>query len=160
LDCELNGEIDAKTKKCKCRKGWIGDTCGLFDFAPAAAKGGFNEPGYSAWGFTMAGPMPYKDGKYYAVVAFIMNHIGIDKYQEGMGLVMAVADSAEGPYTRMVQQMNETQFAPHYTGNPGAAYDKKTNTYVLFKQGCGGQPESLSCGDVNAMTADTPYGPW
>ena len=47
-----------------------------------------------------------------------------------------------------------------YSGNPGAAYDASTSTHVLFKQGCGGQPAGLSCGDVNAMTAPTPHGPW
>ncbi len=116
LACELNGKVDNNTQKCVCRKGWTGQTCGLLNFAPAASQGGFNEAGYSAWGFTMPGPMPYKDGKYYAVVAWIRDHIGIDKYSSGMGLVMASSDKAEGPYTRMVPALNTTQFAPPYTG--------------------------------------------
>jgi len=141
-------------------QGWTGETCGILDFAPASKEAGFNETSYSAWGFTMPGPMPYKDGKYYAVVAWIRDHIGIDDYQRGMGLVMAMSDTPEGPYTRMVSAINETQFAGPYTGNPGASYDEASDTYILYKQGCSGQPKDLSCGDVNAMWSSKPWGPW
>jgi len=99
LACELNGVLDEQDR-CACRDGWTGETCGVLDLAPVAVGGGMREDGNSTWGFTMAGRMPWRDGKYHAILAFITDHAGIESYGSHMGLAVATASVPEGPYTR------------------------------------------------------------
>ena len=164
LACELNGELLGDDATCACRAGWAGSTCGVFDFLPAAADGGMNEPGSSSWGFSTPGPMPQPDGRYYAVVAFELDHAGIDAYGSHMGLAMTAADRAAGPYKRLVAPANATLFAPVFSDNPGAAYDPSTGLFLTYHQGCGTQPAAdSSCAHgspVLVMTAPSAAGPW
>ena len=61
-------------------------TCGVFDFLPAAADGGMNERVSSSWGFSTPGPRRSPTAGHYAVVAFELDHAGIDEHGSHMGL--------------------------------------------------------------------------
>lgn len=132
----------------------------MLDLAPVAVGGGMREDGNSTWGFTMAGRMPWRDGKYHAIVAFITDHAGIESYGSHMGLAVATASVPEGPYTRPTDHL----FGAVYAGNPSAAFDPVERRYVTMHQGCGPMPHpTLACvhGDpVMAMSGASPFGPW
>ena len=44
-DCELNGACS--DKKCKCRSGWVGPSCGTLDVLPAPTAGAWPLHRYS-----------------------------------------------------------------------------------------------------------------
>ena len=165
VDCQLNGACEQS--KCVCDKGWKGEQCGALNLEPAARIAyGYDQATevterFSSWG---GGP-PVKsteDGKYHLFVSELAAHCGMSTWDRMSTSVHAIADTIDGPYSKVATVVGTESHNTIYVYSPS---DKMHLIYTIFS---GIAPEScnpyIKC--TNGTTPNStegslrPHTPW
>ena len=99
LDCQLNGRC--VNSRCQCNAAWTGANCSYLHQMPATRGEGFSDAQAttSSWGNAVRhDPI---SGKWFMMADEMANHCGMLGWEHASRCVIAQADNASGPYTRV-----------------------------------------------------------
>ena len=165
VDCQLNGACEGSL--CVCDKGWKGEQCGTLNLDPTAHVAyGYDQSTavperFSSWG---GGPpvRSAEDGKYHLFVSEIAAHCGMSTWDRMSTSVHAIAESIEGPYSKVETVVGTESHNTIYVYSP---VDEYHLIYTIFS---GIAPEScnpyIAC--TNGTTPNSsagslrPHQPW
>ncbi|KAF9872031.1 hypothetical protein CkaCkLH20_10368 [Colletotrichum karsti] len=183
-DCSLNGicvpnpktiQHSTTAKACECDPGWVGDSCGVLDLAPATRYSGYNHTnftkpddfgpyGNSSWGGRILQD-PKNASVFHLFTSQFGKGCGLSGWRPHSHIIRAESYTGpQGPYHWAQDVTTSTGFRH----NPDVVFSPVDRKYLMYSIGVEA-PEFTECksftykdwpNNISVASADNIRGPW